>query len=266
MSSTRQCASMTPGCALRTIGYSSQSHMGFAAVARLLLWSPACRSRLPANTRLFTMIRPQTFQSLAGLTSSSRSECRDPCFWSCEGHLSCGSAALRSARPPFGGTQPEADGRHWRLFSRLPSLEIDPSLLLTMALTRHLKALPIAAFVVLCVASLTAEVMRVRTAASDIQSHQARWNCLALESGKVPRCVELAKRRPEDADYCEEAVSKCTALGTYKESADADQRHLMWDRLGAWLRVLLVPAALGVLAWALLVNRARRRLLQPTGR
>ena len=106
-------------------------------------------------------------------------------------------------------------------------------------------ALPVAVFVVLCAASLTAEVMRVRTAASDIQSHQARWNCLALESGKVPRCVELAKRRPEDADYCEEAVSKCTALGMYRESADADQRHLMWDRLGAWLRVLLEtkPAA-----------------------
>lgn len=135
-----------------------------------------------------------------------------------------------------------------------------------MALTRHLLPLPIAVFVVLCVASLTAEVMRVRTAASDIQSHQARWNCLALESGKVPRCVELAKRRPEDANYCEEAVSKCTALGMYRESADADQRHLMWDRLGAWLRVLLVLAALGLLGRILILKLARRRLLRTTGR
>jgi hypothetical protein len=135
-----------------------------------------------------------------------------------------------------------------------------------MALTRHLMRLPIAVLVVLCVASLTAEVMRVRTATSDIQSHQARWNCLALESGKVHRCVELAKRRPEDANYCEEAVSKCAALGMYRESANADQRHLMWDRLGAWLRVLLVLAALGLLVRMLIVHLARRRLLRTTGR
>jgi hypothetical protein len=135
-----------------------------------------------------------------------------------------------------------------------------------MALTRHLMRLPIAVLIVLCVASLTAEVMRVRTATSDIRSHQARWNCLALESDKVPRCVELAKRRPEDANYCEEAVSKCAALGMYRESANADQRHLMWDRLGAWLRVLLVLAALGLLVRMLIVHLARRRLLRTTGR
>ena len=115
-------------------------------------------------------------------------------------------------------------------------------------------------------ASLTAEVMRVRTAASDIQSHQARWNCLALESGKVPRCVELAKRRPEAANYCEEAVSKCTALGMYSESADADQRQLMWDRLGAWLRVLLFLGALGLLGRVLILKLVRRRLSRTTGR
>jgi hypothetical protein len=133
-----------------------------------------------------------------------------------------------------------------------------------MAPTRHLLPLPIAVFVVLCVASLTAEVMRVRTAAADIQSHQARWNCLALESGKVPRCVELARRKPEDANYCEEAVSMCTGLGIYRESADANQRHLMWDRLGAWLRVVLLLAALGLLGRVLILKLARRRLLRRT--
>jgi len=125
--------------------------------------------------------------------------------------------------------------------------------------------LPIVVFVVLCMASLTAEVMRVRASALDMQSHQARWNCLALESGKVPRCVELAKRRPEDANYCEEAVSKCTALGMYRESADADQRQLMWDRLSAWLRVLILLAALGLLGRVLILKLARRRLLRTTG-
>jgi hypothetical protein len=135
-----------------------------------------------------------------------------------------------------------------------------------MALTRPLVPLRIAVFAVLCAASLSAEVMRVRTAASDIRSHQARWNCLALESGKVPRCVELAKRRPEDADYCEEAVSRCTALGINGKPADADQRHLLWARLGAWLRVLLVVAALGLLARMSIVRFARRRLPRTNGR
>lgn len=135
-----------------------------------------------------------------------------------------------------------------------------------MALKPHLKPLAGAVFVVLCVASLVAEVMRARTAVSDIQSHQARWDCLAQESGKVPRCVELAKRQPEDANYCEEAVSKCAARGAYKDAADADQRHLLWNRLAAWLRVALAVAASGTLARVWIVSPARRRLFRSTRR
>ena len=129
-----------------------------------------------------------------------------------------------------------------------------------MPLKKYLTLPAVAVFAGLCAASLACEVMRVHADAALFHAHQARWDCLARESAKVPRCRELAKRKPEDADYCEEAVSSCTASGTYADVDNSVERYFMWLRLAGLLRAALLVATFGSLAWIGIVRPIRRRL------
>jgi hypothetical protein len=96
--------------------------------------------------------------------------------------------------------------------------------------------------------------------AAALQSHQVRWDCLAKESGKVPRCRELAKLKPDDADYCEEAVSSCKAQGVYENLHEADERLSVWGELSHVLRLALLAATFGSLTWVGIVQPIRRML------
>lgn len=98
-----------------------------------------------------------------------------------------------------------------------------------------------------------------------VQAHQARWDCWAEESSKVARCNELAKLRPTDADYCEEAVSACRVRNMYKNVADAEAHHALWQKLALSVRLAWLAAVLGSLVWIGLV-RPVRRWLEPVGR
>ena len=120
---------------------------------------------------------------------------------------------------------------------------------------------PVAFAVVLCSASLLCEVMHVRADAAIIEAHQARWDCLAQEKAKVTRCVALTKTGPlDDADFCEEAVARCKAKGTYEEASKADEREARWFRFRAWLRMAVLVAAVGSLVWVGIIQPIRRRL------
>lgn len=134
-----------------------------------------------------------------------------------------------------------------------------------MPLLNYLKRPFVVAAVVLCCASLLCEV-RLRLAVDAlIQAHQARWNCWTEESSKVARCNELAKLKPTDANYCEEAVSACKARGMYENVADAEAHHSLWQRLAASARLAWLAAILGALIWVGLV-RPVRRWSEPVGR
>lgn len=102
--------------------------------------------------------------------------------------------------------------------------------------------------------------MLIQTDEALIQSHQARWDCWSGESSKVPRCNELAKLKPDDADYCEEAVSACRARGMYENITNVEARYSIWHGLAVALRLVWLLAVLGSLVWVGLVRPIRRRL------
>ena len=113
----------------------------------------------------------------------------------------------------------------------------------------------------LCTASLVCEAMRVHTSETALQAHQARWDCLARETAKVPRCMNLIKLGPrDDADFCEEAVARCKASRTYEAVDSADARYDVWFRLAVWLRLTLFAGVVGWLAWVGIVQPVRRKL------
>jgi hypothetical protein len=91
-----------------------------------------------------------------------------------------------------------------------------------------------------------------------IQSHQARWDCLAQESSKVPRCRQLARLGPDDADYCDEAVTVCKTKGVYGKTAQADERLSMWHNLAGLVRLAVFASVVCSLVWFGLVRPIRR--------
>ena len=112
----------------------------------------------------------------------------------------------------------------------------------------------------LCTASLVCEAMRAQAGGAVQKAHQARWDCLSRETAKVSRCVESIKQGPrDDADFCEEAVARCKANGTYGDADQADARYDVWLRLSRWLRVVLIAGAIAWLAWSGIVQPIRRK-------
>ena len=113
----------------------------------------------------------------------------------------------------------------------------------------------------LCTASLLCEAMRVHVGGTVLRAHQARWDCLARETGEVPRCVNLTKRGPrDDANFCEEAVSRCKASRAYDDVENAEARYDTWYRLAVWQRLTLFAGLVGWLAWVGIVQPIRRKL------
>jgi len=130
------------------------------------------------------------------------------------------------------------------------------------AARRKLLARPAFVLVIgLCTASLACEVMRLQADATLLRSLQARWDCLAHETAQVPRCVALARLGPhDDADFCDEAVLRCRALGTYAQADEAVARYFMWLRVAIAMRISLFAGLVGSLAWMAIVKPIRRRL------
>lgn len=113
----------------------------------------------------------------------------------------------------------------------------------------------------LCAASLVSEAMRVHAGETSLRAHQARWDCLARETGEVPRCVNLTKLGPrDDANFCEEAVARCKASRTYDDVDNAEARYDTWFRLAVWLRLTLFAGVVGWLVWVGIVQPIRRKL------
>jgi len=119
-----------------------------------------------------------------------------------------------------------------------------------------------AALVGLCGALIFCETMRAQADSDAIQAQEAVWNCWTLESGKVPRCRE---RGLEDVNDCDEAVLACKASGEDEHASEAVERDLMWTRISAWLRLVLLVAFLGLLAWMGLAPPIRR-VMRPRSR
>ena len=130
-----------------------------------------------------------------------------------------------------------------------------------MRLTSLLKRPAFVLALSLCAASLVCEAMLAHAERATLAAHQARWNCLAEETAKVPRCVALTKLGPrEDADFCGEAVVRCRARGFEDDMADAYGRRNLWFGMAIKLRIALFAAAVGSLAWVGIVRPIRWRL------
>ena len=129
-----------------------------------------------------------------------------------------------------------------------------------MSPVNTLKRAVVVAVIGLCCASALVELMSLRAEDAVLESHQKRWDCWAEQSHRVPRCVELAKLNPEDADYCSEAVSACKASGAYDAVVDAEARQFSWRKLGAAVRLLWLVATFSFLVWVALVQPIRRLL------
>jgi len=132
-----------------------------------------------------------------------------------------------------------------------------------MPIKRYVSWALATAFLCLCGATIFCETMRAQAEAAALQLHQARWDCLTLESGKARRCRALNERHSEDADYCPEAVSACKTAGAYRNVELADEHHSKWDRITRSLRLALLVATASLIIWISSLPRNRRELLPP---
>ncbi len=118
---------------------------------------------------------------------------------------------------------------------------------------------PVVVLVFLCLASLITEALMSQSEGALLQSHQARFDCLALESARVPRCKEEAKLHPIDADYCEEAVLACKAKGTYERASDSEHEYFTWGLIARSVRIVLAVFTISFLLWFALLRPLKRK-------